>query len=322
MLKSMINSLKTPMDIQIRMSWNSTQFDWNYVRAFLITAEEGSLSAAGRILGIAQPTVGRQVAALEKELDVTLFDRVGKQLVLTQIGLELVEYVRQMSEAASRVSLAVSGQSQELDGEVCISATDSIAALCLPPIIKKLRVCYPGIKIKVIASNELSNLGQRQADIAIRNIQPTHPDLIAKKVCDAAARLYGSKEYIDKLGRPITIAKLNQAEFAWFNRSAESAMPLRKFGLSITPENFTVVSENHLVQWENTKLGIALGLMIEGVGDKEPLVERVLPESEVIIFPIWLVAHKQLKSSKRIRAVFDLLSDSLAKLSVVDATLN
>ena len=308
--------------MQIRMSWNSVQFDWNNAMAFLVTAEEGSLSAAGRALGIAQPTVGRQVAALEKELDIILFDRVGKQLVLTEIGLELVEYVRQMSEAASRVSIAVSGQSQELNGEVCISATDSIAALCLPPIIKKLRVCYPGIKIKVIASNELSNLGKREADIAIRNIQPTHPDLIAKKVCDVAARLYGSKEYIDKLGRPITVAKLNNAEFAWFDRSDESIKPLRNFGLSITQDNFSVISENHLVQWENTKLGVALGIMIEAVGDREPLVERVLPDSEVIIFPIWLVAHKQLKSSKRIRAVFDLLSDSLAELSVVDATLN
>ncbi|MEJ6120727.1 LysR family transcriptional regulator [Vibrio sp. 2-Bac 85] len=285
--------------------------------AFLVTAEEGSLSAAGRALGIAQPTVGRQVAALEKELDVILFDRVGKQLVLTQIGLELVDYVRQMSEAASRVSIAVSGQSQELDGEVCISAIDSIAVLCLPPIIKKLRVSYPGIKINVIASNELSNLGQREADIAIRNIQPTHPDLVAKKVCDVAARLYGSKEYLDKLGRPITVAKLNKAEFSGFNRCDESIISLSDLGLSVTPNNFSVVSENHLVQWENTKLGITLGMMIEAVGDREPLVERVLSDSKVIIFPIWLVAHKQLKSSKRIRAVFDLLSDSLSELSVV-----
>ena len=303
------------------MSWSSVQFDWNNALAFLVTAEEGSLSAAGRALGIAQPTVGRQVAALEKELDVILFDRVGKQLVLTEIGLELLEYLRQMSEAASRVSIAASGRSQEIDGEVCISATDSIAALCLPPIIKKLRACYPGIKIKVIASNELTNLGQKEADIAIRNTQPTHPDLVAKKVCDAAARLYGSIEYIDKLGRPITAAKLTNAEFAWFDRSNESIKPLQNLGLSITQDNFSVISENHLVQWENTKLGIALGIMIEAVGDKEPLVERVLPDSEVIIFPIWLVAHKQLKSSKRVRVVFDMLADSLAELSASETTL-
>lgn len=304
------------------MGWNSVKFDWNRAKAFLVTAEEGSLSAAGRALGMTQPTLGRQVAALEKELDVTLFDRVGKQLVLTKVGLELVDYVRQMSEAASRVSIVASGQSQQLDGEVCISAIDSIAALCLPQIIQKLRTTYPGIKIKVIASNELSNIGQREADIAIRNIQPTHPDLIAKKICDVAARLYASKEYLDKLGRPVTIAKLNKADFAGFDRSDEAISALSHFGLTVSEDNFSVVSENHLVQWENTKLGIAIGMMIEAVGDKEPLVERVLPDSKGITFPIWLVAHKQFKSSKRIRVVFDLLSDSLATIAVGDLPQN
>lgn len=304
------------------MDWNSVKFDWNRAKAFLVTAEEGSLSAAGRALGMTQPTLGRQVAALEKELDVTLFDRVGKQLVLTKVGLELVDYVRQMSEAASRVSIVASGQSQQLDGEVCISAIDSIAALCLPQIIRKLRTRYPGIKIKVIASNELSNIGQREADIAIRNIQPTHPDLIAKKICDVAARLYASKEYLDKLGRPVTIAKLNKADFAGFDRSDVAISALSQFGLTVSEDNFSVVSENHLVQWENTKLGIAIGMMIEAVGDKEPLVERVLPDSKVITFPIWLVAHKQFKSSKRIRVVFDLLSDSLATIAVGDTAQN
>ncbi len=91
---------------------------------------------------------------------------------------------------------------------------------------------------------------------------------------------------------------------------------LRDFGLTVTQDNFAVITENHLVQWEMTKQGIALGMMMEVVGDNEPLVERVLSDTEAIVFPIWLVAHQQLKSSKRIRAVFDLLSESLARLSV------
>ena len=301
------------------MDWNSTQFDWNRARAFLVTAEEGSLSAAGRALGMSQPTLGRQVSALEKELDVILFDRVGKQLVLTASGLELVDFVRQMSDAATRVSMAASGQCQQLDGEVCITAIDSIAALCLPPIIQRIRKSYPGISIEVIASDELSNLGRREADIAIRNVQPTHPDLVAKKICDVAARLYGSKEYIDKLGRPISLEKLNTAEFTGFNRGEDMISTLNDFGLSLTRDSFSVVSENHLVQWEMMKQGTALGMMMENVGDREPLVERVLPDSEAIMFPIWLVAHQQLRSSKRIRAVFDLLSDSLSDLSATES---
>ena len=303
------------------MGSNTIPFDWNRARAFLATAEEGSLSAAGRALAMTQPTVGRQVAALEKELDVILFDRVGKQLVLTPSGLELVDHVRQMSDAAARMSLAASGQSQQLDGEVTITAVDSIAALCLPPIIQKVRSRYPGISIEVIASNELSDLGRREADIAVRNVRPTHPDLIARKICDVAARLYGSVEYLDKLGRPITVEKLQKAEFTGFNRNDEMISALRDFGLTVTPANISVISENHLVQWEMTKQGCAIGMMMDVVGDKEPLVERALPDAGAIIFPIWLVAHQQLKSSKRIRAVFDLLSDSLAELAVTDVPL-
>jgi DNA-binding transcriptional LysR family regulator len=302
------------------MRWKSIQFDWNRARAFLVTAEEGSLSAAGRALGMAQPTVGRQIAALEKELDVVLFDRVGKQLVLTTSGLELVDHVRQMSEAAMRVSMAASGQSRELDGEVRISATDTIAALCLPPIVQKIRATYPGILIEVIASNELSNLGRREADIAIRNVQPLHPDLVAKKVCNVGARLYGATNYLNKLGRPLTLDKPGQAEFAGFNRDQEMVEALQGFGLSVAPSCISVISENHLVQWEMIKQGVCLGIMMEYIGDKEPLVERVFLDTDAFEFPIWLVAHQQLRSSKRIRAVFDVLAESLAELSVVKST--
>ena len=91
------------------MDWQSVKFDWNRARAFLVTAEEGSLSAAARALGMTQPTLGRQVTALEQELGVVLFERGGHGLVPTPSGLELVEHVRVMADAANRVSLTASG---------------------------------------------------------------------------------------------------------------------------------------------------------------------------------------------------------------------
>jgi DNA-binding transcriptional LysR family regulator len=127
-----------------------------------------------------------------------------------------------------------------------------------------------------------------------------------KKICDVAGRLYSSTNYLDSLDRPVTIAKLNKTDFTGFNRRKEMIDALNHFGLTVTQDNFPIVSENHLVQWEMMKQGITIGMMMEVVGDNEPLLERVLPESAAIVFPIWLVAHKQLKSSKRIRAVFDV----------------
>ena len=130
------------------MDWRSVKFDWNRARAFLVTAEEGSLSAAARAVGMTQPTLGRQVAALEDELGVALFERVGKGIELTPSGLELLEYVRAMGEAANNVSLAASGKSDSLEGNICISATEAVAAFVLPPIIHKLRQSAPGIDIE------------------------------------------------------------------------------------------------------------------------------------------------------------------------------
>ncbi|MCH7911226.1 MAG: LysR family transcriptional regulator, partial [Candidatus Hydrogenedentes bacterium] len=115
------------------MDWRSVKFDWNRARAFLVTAEEGSLSAAARALGMAQPTLGRQVDALEQELGVVLFQRVGRGLALTPSGLELLEHVRAMGAAASRVSLTSFGQSQSIEGTICIGASEIYAAILLPP---------------------------------------------------------------------------------------------------------------------------------------------------------------------------------------------
>ena len=129
------------------MDWKSIKFDWNRARAFLVTAEEGSLSAAARALGMTQPTLGRQVSALEEELSIVLFERVGLGLELTPTGLDLLEHVRAMGEAASRVSLTASGQSQNIEGTVCISASEVFSVFLLPPIIAKLRKLEPKINI-------------------------------------------------------------------------------------------------------------------------------------------------------------------------------
>src|SRR5690606_14901264 len=121
------NQIRT-CDIRRCMNWTGGSFDWNQARALLITAREGSLCAAARQLGQTQPTLSRQVAALETQLGVTLFERVGKRLVLTDTGQELLEHVRAMGEAAELVSLSASGPSQAIFGRVRISAAGIVAA--------------------------------------------------------------------------------------------------------------------------------------------------------------------------------------------------
>jgi DNA-binding transcriptional LysR family regulator len=223
------------------MDWNSLKFDWNRARAFLVTAEEGSLSAAARALGMSQPTLGRQVEALESELDVVLFQRVGRGLVLTPSGLQLLDHVRKMGEAANHFSLAAFGQSQSIEGNISISASEVYAALLLPPIIKKLRAAEPGIKIEIVATHHTSDLRRREADIAIRNFRPTEPDLIAKKICDVHANIFASSDYLVSLGNPNSPTEFSNATFINMSKGSEFRNLLNDQGFNLRDDNFPIV---------------------------------------------------------------------------------
>jgi len=293
------------------MDWRRVQFDWNRARAFLVTAEEGSLSAAARALGSTQPTVGRQVAALEEELGVTLFERVGRGLQPTATGLELVEHVRAMGEAATRVSLTSAGQSLSLEGPITITAGEAIAAYLLPPILARIRTQYSGINIEIVASNRPSDLLRREADIAIRNYRPTEPELVAKKVAETSARLYASSEYLESIGNPGKDGDLRGASFIGFDRTPLYMNGLNALGLRLTPQNFPIVTEQQLVQWEFVKRGLGIGIMMEQIGDSETGVVRAFPDLPPYPVPLWLTSHREVRTSRRVRVVFDLLAEGI-----------
>lgn len=295
------------------MDWRAVRFDWNKARAFLVTAEEGSLSAAARALGMAQPTLGRQVDGLEQELGVVLFERVGRGLTLTPSGLELLEHVRDMGAAAGRVSLAALGQSQALEGTISISASETYAAVLLPPIIAKLRKEEPGIHVEIVVTNQASDLLRREADIALRNFRPTEPDLVAKKIGMADAILYATPAYIEQLGSPKTPYDLRHADFVNLDRAGMMLKGLNTLGLGLTEANFPLLTESYLVMWELVKQGTAIGILDSQIGDAEPAVVRVLPDLEPLTFPIWLVAHRELTTSRRIRRVYDFLVAELKR---------
>lgn len=298
------------------MDWRAVRFDWNRARAFLVTAEEGSLSAAARALGMAQPTLGRQVDALERELGVILFERVGRGLTLTPGGLDLLDHVRAMGEAANRMSLASVGQSQSVEGKVVIAASDIYAAFLLPPILAKLRKAQPGIEIEIVVSTKASDLLRREADIAIRNFRPSEPDLMARKIRDVPARLYAAPAYLDSLNNPKRPYDMRKADFISIDGSGMFLKGLNAMGFNLTERNFPILTENYLVMWELVKHGLGIGILDGSIGDAEPKVTRVLPDLAPLMFPIWLVAHRELNTSRRIRLVFDLLANELASTRV------
>lgn len=291
-----------------------TSLDWNRVRAFLATAEAGSLSAAAPRLGLTQPTLSRQVAALEAELGVTLFERVGKRLVLTETGAGLVEHAKLMGEGAAGLASAASGRSQEISGRVSVSATDSYAAYILPEIIARLAHEAPQIRLVVVAANTLSDLRRREADIAIRHVRPQEDGLIARQVGESCAPLYASPDWIARHGAPQSVADIPPDQFIGYDDTEEFAAQMRGIGLHPPDQGFRLVSKNSVVVWEMVRRGLGVCLMSREVGARTQGVVELIPGFEPPRFPIWLVAHRELRTSRRLRFVFELLAEDLGRL--------
>lgn len=294
------------------MDWKSLSFDWNRARAFLVTAEEGSLSAAARELRQSQPTLSRQVSALEQELGVALFERGPGGLELTPSGLALLDLAKQMGESANRFSLAASGHSQSIEGNVCISATELTAAYVLPPPVHKLREIEPGIEIEVVASQRASDLKRREADIAVRAFRPTQPYLIGRRIGASHHYLYASKSYLSTFGWPSTVEDLSAATFLGFDRTEALIDVYRTVGLELTHEHFPIIVHDQLVQWSMARAGLGVALMVKDVALRTPDMVQLCPDSIApLVTENWLVTHRELHTSRRVRFVYDFLFEQL-----------
>ncbi|MDD9978945.1 MAG: LysR family transcriptional regulator, partial [Boseongicola sp.] len=175
------------------MNWDAVSFDWNHIRAFLAVVEQGSLSGAARALRQTQPTLSRQISALEETLELTLFERGTRVMQITEAGTELLVHVQSMADAATQISRIATGQSQAIEGTVRITSSDAMAAYALPRCLISLRRAHPGISVELVPSNEMSDLTRRDADIAIRHARPEQPDLVAKRIADIEISLFASK---------------------------------------------------------------------------------------------------------------------------------
>jgi len=292
--------------------------DWNLARAFAATAKAGSLSAASRRLALTQPTLSRQIAALEAQLGVNLFARIGKRLVLTEAGLGLLEHAQAMAASADAMALAAAGQSQEVAGRISISATDAVSAYLLPPMVERIRREAPGVTVVIVSSNSISDLRRREADIAIRHIRPTEPELIGQAVCEMSADFYAAEAWIARNGMPQTLAQLGTADLLGIEPVEQFAAHLSGIGLPITVERMPIVSESSVVLWEMLRRGLGIGVMLREIAERTPGVIRLSPGLPRIPVPVWLVSHRDLHTSPRVRLVFDILAEELRRCAIPD----
>ncbi len=289
------------------MAKNLHTLDWTLIQTFIAVAEEGSLSAAARRLGITQPSVGRQVKNIENNLDVTLFRRVHRGLDLTETGADLLGPARQMQAAAAKFQLAAEGHSETLSGTVRITASTVVSHYTLPPILAKIRQLEPEIQLELVPSDTSENLLFREADIAIRMYRPTQLDVITKHVCDLKSGLYASKDYINRRGKPETVEEMLTHDFIGFDRSEMIIKEMQNMGIDVDREFFPLRTDSQVLYWELVRAGCGIGAAQRVIGDNDPMVERLFP-IELPSLPVWLTAPEVLRGNPRIRRIFDLLA--------------
>ena len=292
------------------MAPNST-LDWTLVQAFLAVAETGSLSAAGRVLGLTQPTVGRQVRALEDRLGTELFRRHPQGMEPSAAGLALLPHAGAMREAASRFSLTAAGAESRLEGTVRITASRIVASHHLPGIVARIRRAEPGIQIEVVASDESQNLLFREADIAVRMYRPTQPDLIARHLGDVEIGLYGATSIDCDAQEGDIEAWLRSCDLVGYDAMTLLIDGLRAHGMQFRREDFPVRTDDPSVYVQLVAAGAGLGFLQVTVGDALPGVRR-LDRGGLPTLPVWLTAAEALRRTPRIRRVWDLLAEELA----------
>lgn len=295
-----------------RIDQRSLRFDWNHAKAFLATAELGSLSRAAEAVGLSQPTLSRQVEAMQQTFGVVLFERAGRGLTLTRAGLELLEEVRVMANAAGAASVAADRRSESMTGTLAIAASDVYATSLLPGVIAESAARHPNLRIEIVVENGRTDLRRREADIAIRSYETEHADLITKRLGWDVGGFFASRDWIERHGAPVTRADLADLPLVGYPGQSWMLKGLVEQGYPLDENRLRVVSESHLAQWAHVKAGAGIGVMTLRVGEAEPSVRRLLADEGPLKFPVWLVTHRDLKTSLRVRTLFDLLVEGIS----------
>jgi DNA-binding transcriptional LysR family regulator len=284
--------------------------DWALLRAFLAVAETGSLSRAAEQLGASQPTLSRQMSALEAQVGQVLFERTRRGVRLSAAGEALRLPAQRMQEHAREWSLAAAGRATTLAGTVRLTASEVVSAFLLPPVLAGLRREHPEIQIELVATDQQENLLEREADIALRMARPTQAALVARKVVDLAMGIYAHRDYVAARGLP-SPERITDHDWVGFDRSDYMLRGFQAAGFPVTREFFGFRCDQQAVAWQAVCAGVGLGVGLERVARQSPQLVQVLPEVALPPLPMWITAHRELRGTPRLELVFGALVKAL-----------
>ncbi len=289
-----------------------TEPDWSHYRAFLAVLREGSLSGAARTLGLAQPTLGRQIADLEQSLGAALFIRSQRGLVPTDVARDIAPHAEAMAAAAGATMRAASGGAGEIAGTVRITASDIVGAEVLPSLLAQFHRANPAVKIELVLSNRVEDLLQGEADIAVRMVRPSQDALVARRIGAVGLGLYAHRLYLEAAPAPATIAAL-ASDHALIGFDHETPF-LRELltRMPITRDHFALRSDSDLAQLAAIRAGFGVGFIQHGIARRDPDLVPIFPGEIGFILEMWLALHEDLRASRRLRLMMDHLAMGLA----------
>ncbi|RAO77388.1 LysR family transcriptional regulator [Dyella jiangningensis] len=284
---------------------------WELYRSFLAVMHEGSLSAAARALGMTQPSLGRHMRELETALGTALFARSPQGLTPTELARELVPHAQAMASAAATLQRTASAGREEISGTVRLTASEVIGAEVLPPILTLFRERHPGVVVELVLSNQSSDLLRRDADIAVRMVQPTQEALVARHVGRIELGLFAHRRYLDAHGQPSTIAELGGHALIGFDTERPYIRRLRPEGMPYTREHFSLRTDSDLAALAALRAGFGIGFAQVNLARRDPQLVRLLPDPLSLALETWVVMHEDLRQSLRVRRLFDHLAEAL-----------
>jgi DNA-binding transcriptional LysR family regulator len=254
-----------------------SDISWELYRSFLGVLEEGSLSGAARALDIAQPTVGRHIAALERSFRIALFTRSQTGLMPTEAAQSLRGFAESMQSTAASLERAAASQGAGVRGTVRVTCSDVVGVEVLPPIVTALRDQYPELKVELVLSNRVQDLLRREADIAVRMVRPRQALLVARRVGQIAVGLFAHQQYLARHGTPSSVADLATHSLIGFDKTTEYIRNASKAFTDWRREGFAMRTDSDLAQLALIRSGAGIGVCQAVIASRDEAIVRVLP---------------------------------------------
>ncbi len=290
---------------------NPEGLDWSLVKSFLAVLDAGSLMGAARRLGAQQPTLSRQVAQLEAQLGAPLFERTGRGVVPTALALALADGARRMAEGADQLQQALAGRRELARGSVRITTSDVAACWLLPPLLAALQRAEPQIQLELVASNAITNLLRREADIAVRMVRPAQGSLVAKKLGEIEIVTAAHESYLARAGTPRQPTDLLRHRLVGFDRDESIVRGFAAAGYALPREAFALRTDDQVAYGRLVAEGAGIGFVARYCVAAWPGVKALLPALKVPALPCWLAVHREIRGNPLVRRVYDFLAESV-----------